>query len=789
MRKILSVLLSLVILVGSVSTVSVAAGDTCIKLSDTSGATGYSAGSDDINEWIKENEGGTLIFDVKLESVATPGEGQTSRLVAFTGDDPYNFAGYDFTNGKFTAGAGTAWPTAQHSTTYTPYSERAFEWESGRWYELALQYDGCVATVYLDGIPMVSAEVDGRFETDYIIMYPQYCTVLIDNLRMCGKDYNVRDRYGDIFSATGFDGVTTTDAVSCWYFGSEGYSVSDEGRPMPELGEMLPDRTVAPSIDGAYLKYVEAGGNGIAASTINFSTYNGFTYVEDVRVDRKSVAATFGVRFGNYIAGYDWDNSCFRIATRSGYGFNTSSAYSYAKTDHALSLGTVYEFAVRLDGNTVSVYLNGVLMAQASNDAFAQSCSYIEVSHYRMGASIDNVVVAYPDYDVREAKGSAAGRFTFDEHVSYIDGIMDYNLDTASAGYSVTKATDGASVTVSDAEAAEGTATVGITLDNCTDYTAFEMEILYPTALTVKQTSVLALLKGTSVVSPAGSNPVTIAYAAPANGTVSDGRVVDVVFNTPDAYGDYVVSVTVRPYIGDIPGAAFSSTGTVTVPGPSLPVGSPAGFTYDGEIFTWDEVEGAGAYELYMMYEDDDYEYPIDVAYSGEYSFEADSWIPDPGVYIFKVYLYDEDYTIVSVSHDLTVIRTDDGTVYCSLGEYAATYYAKLAAFAEGPYSAANQSKIDSLLAEAETAFAEAANVSSLETIYETYAAQISDIPVSSGAITGDVDGDGAVSNLDYSLLSRFLRGGAVTCEGEPDVDGNGSINNLDLAMLKKMLK
>lgn len=789
MKKILSVFLAVVMLMGAVSTVSVAAGDTCIKLSDTTGDTGYSAGTDAVNTWFKENKGGTLILDVKLESVATPGAGHTSRLIAFTGDNPYNYAGYDFTNGKFTAGAGTAWTTVDPSTTYTPYSERAFEWETGRWYELALQYDGPVVTVYLDGMPMICAEFDDSFETDYIIMYPQYCTVFMDNFRVCGKTYNVRDRVGEIYSATGFTGVASVSSVSDWFFDSKGYTVSAQGRAMPELDEMLPNRKVAPSIDGAYLKYVEAGGNGTAIPTVNYSKYNGFTYVEDVRIDRKSIAASFGVRFGNFIAGYDWDNACFRIGMKSGYGFNSNAACTYAKTDYALSLKTVYEFAVRFNGNTVSVYLNGVLMAQATNTSFAQNYSNIEISHYRMGAAIDNVVVAYPDYDVREAKGSAAGRFTFDEEASYIDSILDYNLDTSSTGYSVAKDTDGASVTVSDAEAADGSATVAITFDGCTDYTAFEMDIAYPSQLAVKQTTVLALLEGTNAVSPTGSNPVTVAFAAKANGHVADGRVVDVVFSTPEEYGDYEITVTVRPYIGDVPGAALTSTGTVTVPEPKLPVGSPSGFVYDGENFYWDEVDGAGAYELYMMYEGDDYEYPIDTVYSGEYAFEADSWIPDVGVYLFRVYLYDEDYNIVSVSDDITVIRVDETTVYYSLGEYAAVCYARLEALAEGPYSSANQSKIDALLAEADAAFAAASTVSSVEEIYESYAALIGEIPVSDGGITGDVDGDGSLSNMDYSLLTRFIKGGTVEFVGDPDMDGNGSINNIDVAMLKKLLK
>lgn len=794
MKKVLSVFLAAVMLVGTLSLGVVATSDTCIRLTDTSGSTGYSAGSDAVNEWVVENDGGTLIFDVKLESVATPGSGKVSRLVAFTGDAPYNYAGYDFTNGQFIAGAGDNWPTDTQTTTYTAYSTKSFEWETGVWYEIAYQFNGNEATVYLDGIPMVSAEIDTAFITDYMILYPQYCTVLIDNLRVCGKDYNVRDRYGDVYAATDFTGVTSVGSVSCWAFSGTGYSVSTDGRAMPELGEMLPQRTVAPAIDGAYLKYSEAGGNGTGTSVISFNDYNGFTYVEDVRVDRKSSAASMGVRFGgNYIAGYDWDTATFRISGKTGYGFNTTDTYTYAKTEYALSMKTVYELAVRQNGNVVSVYLDGVLMVQAASDDFVTTSAKIEVSHYRMGASIDNAVIAYPDYDVREAKGSAAARFTFDEDASYIDGIWDFNLDTGSTGYTIAKETGAAAVTVADAEAADGKATVGITLENCTDFTAFALDIAYNSQLSVSQVTPQSILDGTSVVSPTANNPVTVSYVAPVDGNVPDGKIINVVFNTPTAYGDYDVTVTLTPYINDVPGASFSGTGSVTVPEPGMNTGLPNGLAYDGETLSWIAPENALAYEIYMLYEGDDYEMYVDYTEESEYYFPYADYIPDPGLYIFRIYMYDDTYELASVSDDFGVIVEADGNIVTGgLEAYAEVLLGRLNdSVAENTYTDDNQALIDGYLADAQYDIAAATDYATMVDTYEGYKAMIEEIPVKEEetVLAGDVDGNGAVDQTDNSILARFLKGADITVTVGADVDGDGDINTTDRALLKRMLK
>lgn len=56
--------------------------------------------------------------------------------------------------------------------------------------------------------------------------------------------------------------------------------------------------------------------------------------------------------------------------------------------------------------------------------------------------------------------------------------------------------------------------------------------------------------------------------------------------------------------------------------------------------------------------------------------------------------------------------------------------------------------------------------------------------------ILGDVDGNGVINNLDYSILLRFVSGGSVEITAEnADMDSNGSVNNLDLALLVRELR
>ncbi len=790
MKKIISVILTLAVLMGTLAVGSVAASDTCIKLSDTSGSTGYSAGTGAVNTYAVKNGGATLIFDVKLESVATPPSGMTSRLFAFSGASDYNYAGFDFTNGAFKAGEGTAWPTDSHSEGFTAYSTRSFDWKVGQWYEIAYQFDGNNVTVYADGMPMVSAEVASSFETEYLILYPQYCTVLIDNLRVCSKDYNVRDRYGDVYAATDFTGVTSAAAASCWSFEGTGYSVSTAGRTMPELVDMIPARTVSPEISGSYLTYAEAGGSGAASTGVSFAAYNGFTVVEDIRVDRKSPLGNFSVRFGgNYIAGYDFDSARFLISQRSGYSFSSNSDYTYAEMPYTINLKDTNEFAVRQYGETVSVYLNGILMVQASNPAFAAGYDTVDVSCYRIGAAIDNMVVAYPDYNVKEAQGSAAAKFSFDENTDYINGIWNFALGKGTTGYSIKRNADALTPVVPTVTADAGKANMAISLAGCEGVSGFELSVTYPAGITVASVSTASRLTGSSAMSQTTANPLVMTYADVIGNTVTDGSVLNIVFNTPSEQGNYTITATVTPYFGDVPGAPVSASGKITVPEPGLPTGYPDGVTYDGEIISWNPVDGAIAYEVCFLYPYEDYEYPVDITEDCEFPFYADEFITVEGTSIIRIYYYDETYERAGVSEDFKVLLNYDGTMHFGLKDYADNYYNLLSAYVEGnTYSADNLETVNGYLAEVKVAFDMASEFEEIDAAYNEYKTLIESVPTGGGVMFGDINGDGSVTATDAALLTSFLSGANVELTSAADMNCDGSITSVDSALLSKVL-
>ncbi len=737
MKKLLSLVLSIAMLLSTVVFTSAAENNTCVRLSDTSGSTGYSAGSDSVNAYVVENDGATLIFDVLVESYTTPTAGLFSQILAFSGASDANYAAYNFSKSAFTAGSGTVWPTQSQTSSFNCLSSRDYLLETDTWYELAFQFNGTQVIVYLDGTPMVAAELDS-VDQSYLIVYPQFCTILIDNIRVCDKNYNVRDRVGTIVATEDFTGVTSVGGSSVWAFDTNGYTISQNGRPMPELGEMTPNRTVAPEISGAYLQYKESSGNGIAVSCTDFTAYNGFTVVEDIRVDRKSAGANFSVRFGStYIAGYDWDNQCFRISQRGGYGFNTIASGTYAKVDYALELGTTYEFGVRQSGNIVSVYLNGVMVAQATNDAFATGFGDVQLNHYRMGASIDNIVIAYPDYDVKEAAGGTVAKLSFEESASYINSVVNFNIGNSGYGYSLMSSASDAKVSVESIEVADGatSASVGISLSDCPEYDAFTVSVAYPNDLSVSNVTVADIPGAVTATSALTKNPLL--FSCVTNGTaITDTDVMDITFSIPTTAGDYKIEVTVTPYINDVEGAPITGTGTITVPVTEVPIvtGLPTGIEYDGEYMYWDYLDGASFYEIYTILPDDEFyeEFIIDTE-DPECEFVFTDYFTDPGLYKVKIYAYNDDIEIFAVSDPYIVIYNEDESLAFGLAGYAEQLYNELSEFAASKkYSDDNQSMVDDLLAEAEDEMGYAVDdndYNALLGVYDFYYEEISSIP------------------------------------------------------------
>ncbi len=744
-----------------------------------------------MNNYVIAQGGGTLIFDVLVESYSTPSAGLFSQIAVFTSDTNFNYAAYNFGKGAFTAGEGTNWITADQTSNFNCYVSRDYKLEKNTWYEMAFQFNGNEVIIYLDGVPMVATTVD-KVEHKYFILYPQFCTVLIDNIRVCGKDYNVRDRYGDVNTTADFKGITSVSAISAWDFDST-YTISQNGRPMTGIGDMLPKRTVAPSISGNYLQYKESGGSGIATLNRDFTNYNGFVYVEDIRVDRKSVGANFSVRFGsNYIAGYDWDNACFKIGMRSGYGFSTSAAYNYAVADYTLEMGTTYEFAVRQVGSLVCIYLNGVMITSATNDSFVAGFNNIQINHYRLGASIDNVVIAYSDYDVKEASGNPLNKFTFIETDDYLNDVCGLNIGTAGYGYSVVKGGTVPVVSVDSVEAVDGSATVGVSLSNCPGYDAFELSIAYDSAITVSDVKVKDIPGGVSAVSPTTANPIVVACVTDGTG-ITDADILDITFSVPEGQGEYDVTVTVTPYINDVPVTVISGTGSVTVPRAALTYGKPDGLYYDGEYVMWNPMVDADYYEVYVLYRRNnrDREELIDTTGGTDIEFYFEDYYSNDGEYKIVVKAYDPDCEVMGISDPISLIYVD-GVIYTNPSDYADVLYDQLLDLIDGrEYSDANQDVVDGILDEAYDALSDA-DYATMLTLYDQYYAELDAVPTGDDVVVeilrGDANGDGTVNSADVTLVSRKLAGASVELAEGADYNDDGAVNSTDLVLVRRHL-
>ena len=712
------------VIVFAASAYSSAASDKCIRLSDTTGAMGYSAPSDELNERITAENGATLIFDVLVESLNTPTNGRHSRIPACSHVMPLNNIAYDFTEGAFTAVQSNEW--FYNETSFETIASQPFDWELGKWYELAFQFDGDLATLYLDGIPMISAEFDpGKGNPAgnlYIILYPQFCDIRIDNIRLCSKDYNVRDRYGDVWAADDFSSATSLD-TQYWDFINGGgyYTISDGGRPMPELNEMLPDRVVSPAIDGSYLRH--SGGTGIS-NGMNFTEYNGFTVVWDVRFDSLSSSAHTAVRVGTtYIAGYDVRAGAFEITTVAGFGFSSTSYNIFAKTPYTIQAGVTYEMAVRQYGDCVSVYLNGVLMAKAQDSKLSGDLSLVYLSNYSADTSIDNMIVAYPDFNVRERTGSRAAELTFDESPEIITAAWDFHLGNQTYGYSIVQSGTSPVIAVSSDTANSGsTATVSLSMENTDGITAIEAEVTVPETLTVASIDSVA-----GVHSPDGSNPIRLEWLG---SSLNGGNIMTISLQIPISAADgetFTVNASLTPYKGTTKLATLTASGTVTAKTPVLPV-LPTGLAFNGAALSWNAAETASSYEVFLRHSDT--ESSLGQTNVNTFTVDAATLLASVGDHTFTVYARANDGSYVGRSDTLTVVRDSDLVLYNSVDEFKTALSSKIDAFINArEYLPADAAQVSDIAAAGKAEIAGAQGYTNIMSAYSSCLSEIEAVP------------------------------------------------------------
>ena len=413
MKRIISLVLSVIMVVTSTLFVVEAASEInpCIRIEDTTGMDGYAAAMDTVNTKVQSEGGVTVVMDVLVEEVYTPDEDMFSQIVAFTGGGDtakYDLLSYDFGAEMFKAGQSMEWPAGPQAD-YSAIATNSFKWEMGRWYELAFRFNGTKAAVYLNGICVISTEFDVT-QTDYLIVYPQFCAARFDNVRICAKNYNVAEGVGTIWATEDFDDLSTPDDSEVWYAST--YEMSDLG--CNGIVTSTTDECIRLSdTDGTagYIAALDEYNEMVAAN-------NGAVIVADILVESytEAPAGSFSqiVAFtGAYDAqarynytGYDFGKGAFTAKEGGAWisGDHTDMYEEKASESYALETGVWYEFAWQFAGNKVNMYLDGekVLTAEfgvVNNSYFILFPQFCDIR-------IDNVRICDKDFDAAEGVGT-----------------------------------------------------------------------------------------------------------------------------------------------------------------------------------------------------------------------------------------------------------------------------------------------------------------------------------------------------------------------------------------------
>ena len=331
----------------------------CLRIEDTTGVTGYSAAGDEINSLIRETGGCTVVFDVMIESVNAP-EGTHGEITAFTGGTPYNLMSIDLTAEKFIASKCDGWLTSSERETV---AENSYGITLGKWYRMAFRFDGNKASVYLNGVCMMSAEFEEAV-VDYLILYPRFCTLLIDNVRLCDKDFDVVRGRGTVWASEDFDSLTAVDESSVWYADPAGYSLYSGDM----TGVNSADTCISIEDTTGVVGYASLQNylNGIVKE------HGGVTVSFDVLVEDfvsgkdASITAFSGGNPYNY-TGYSFADGAFFIEKSTAWitGDHSTSTV-LAKSSFTWETGKWYNLTFRFDGDKSSLFLDGEMMVSSA---------------------------------------------------------------------------------------------------------------------------------------------------------------------------------------------------------------------------------------------------------------------------------------------------------------------------------------------------------------------------------------------------------------------------------------
>ena len=398
----------------------------CIRISDTDGMTGYGAAGDDIGAIIAEKGGVTVVMDVFVESYTAPSEGMFSQIAAFTGggtaDAKYNLLSYDFTDKAFKAGQTNAWISDNPADDYAAVSTNPFNWETGKWYELAFRFNGKKAAIYLNGICVISTEFDAT-SIEYLIVHPQFCDVRIDNVKICDKAYDVANGVGTVIAAENFDSLSDATASETWV--TFDYEMSNAG--CDGIITTIKDNCVrinATDNTSGYSAAQDAFNEMVAAE-------GGVTLVADVYLNGITEApagqASQLVAFtGAYSANDRYNYAGIDFGANELVAMESGSWVYDGRSDLTSVIGTKnftwetgvwYEMAWQFDGNNVAVYVNGEKMLTSTVSSVNNS--YIILFAQYCDVKIDNIRLCDKAYDVANGIGTVWGVENYRSAVSY----------------------------------------------------------------------------------------------------------------------------------------------------------------------------------------------------------------------------------------------------------------------------------------------------------------------------------------------------------------------------------
>ena len=319
-------------------------------------------------------------------------------------------AGYDFANQRFFIGAFGSIPSIGNTPIDTVDAEVAFTLLPNVWYNVVIEYDENTVNIYCDGTLVLTYTYESAPNHGFVIYSSQNVNLAYDNFT--AEDFN-ENTYA-ISAPNGVEAsvpaTTRADAAKSVVEATiaKYYALSAEGQAMVSnfdvlkeagkaTGYKFPADVVVDLIDAiGDVKYQETsepqdyagvnftGGDGDGYTALNegpASPYSMTFYISVDSADTSSNKSCFAAFTGYGVyTGYNFYEQKFIIGNNGGW-MGAPSDY-YGSKDYVLKTGILYKMQFVYGEDTVSIYLDDVLMCSANksfeeayNIIYPQSCN------------------------------------------------------------------------------------------------------------------------------------------------------------------------------------------------------------------------------------------------------------------------------------------------------------------------------------------------------------------------------------------------------------------------------